>query len=155
MSWHIPKIGHLSREHPLWEHELQMLWDMSLLHTPDNEMAHAFSFTTPNWILYKTQNPQIQQLINKARAEGSQNLRRAQWQNALSGNTNMQIWLGRHILGQGKEDFPTLSQPAQLSDISPESKQHLIELRNAIYKEDEKVVEAELVESDPDGQTQD
>lgn len=143
--WHIPKIAKYSREHALFQHELEILWDMSLIHAPDAEVAHTFGFTIPNWIIYKTKNPQIQELINRARALGATNLRRAQFKSALEGNINMQIWLGRHVLNQGKEDFPNLGQPAQLSDISPEARQHLLELRKAIYEtEPTNVIEIEL-----------
>ena len=39
-------------------------------------------------------------IIAKGRSETKQALRRAQLKNALEGNTTMQIWLGKQILGQ-------------------------------------------------------
>lgn len=41
--------------------------------------------------------------ITKGRSETKQALRRAQLKNALEGNTTMQIWLGKNILGQSDQ----------------------------------------------------
>jgi hypothetical protein len=46
-------------------------------------------------------------LIAKGRAETKQALRRAQLKNALGGNTSMQIWLGKNILGQSDQPLST------------------------------------------------
>jgi hypothetical protein len=42
-------------------------------------------------------------LIAKGRSETKQALRRAQIKSALGGNTSMQIWLGKNILGQADQ----------------------------------------------------
>jgi hypothetical protein len=147
--------AHLSRSfhYGLTDDELQELWNLSLIHTPDSEMAHKFNFNSREWITYKDKFPAIQDFIDKARAEGAYGLRRAQWDAALHGNTTMQIWLGRHYLGQNEERMEVQMSQAQLSDISPETRQHLIKLRNAIYKPEsepepepkpENVIEVEL-----------
>lgn len=51
-------------------------------------------------------------LIAKGRAETKQALRRAQLKNALGGNTSMQIWLGKNILGQ--TDQPVSTENSQV-----------------------------------------
>ena len=51
-------------------------------------------------------------LIAKGRAETKQALRRAQLKNALGGNTSMQIWLGKNILGQS--DNPINNESVQV-----------------------------------------
>ena len=51
-------------------------------------------------------------LIAKGRAETKQALRRAQLKNALGGNTSMQIWLGKNILGQS--DQPLNNESSQV-----------------------------------------
>ena len=129
-------------DRPLTLREIQMIWDMALIHTPDIEMAHSLDFRFSVWIAYKVKYPEIQRLIEKGRAVGANGLRKAQFEAALHGNVPMQIWLGKCILGQNSTDFTQPSgQPAQLGDISLEAKQHLLELRNAIYK---KPVEVEV-----------
>ena len=46
-------------------------------------------------------------LIAKGRSETKQALRKAQIKNALGGNTSMQIWLGKNILGQSDNPINT------------------------------------------------
>lgn len=46
-------------------------------------------------------------LIAKGRSETKQALRRAQIKSALGGNTSMQIWLGKNILGQAESPVNT------------------------------------------------
>jgi hypothetical protein len=44
--------------------------------------------------------PEIQAAIDRGRDKGRATLRRAQWKSAMAGNTTMQIWLGKQMLGQ-------------------------------------------------------
>lgn len=60
----------------------------------DKEIAEWFGIDT-NTLKYN-----FSDIIIKGRSETKQALRRAQLKNALSGNTTMQIWLGKNILGQ-------------------------------------------------------
>lgn len=137
-------------EWELTEVETQIVWDLAAIHCSDVEIAHSIGFSLANWLRHKMMYPAIQQMIDKAKAEGAANLRRAQWVAALHGNVTMQMWLGRAYLGQGREE--TLLQstvPIQLGDVSPESKQNLLELREAIYREAEVVQVVELTSVNP------
>lgn len=49
-----------------------------------------------------------QVMIQRGRSEAKMSLRRAQLQNALGGNTIMQIWLGKQLLGQKENNFDGL-----------------------------------------------
>ena len=69
-------------------HKLAVLW------CTDKEIAEWFGIDT-NTLKYN-----FSDIITKGRSETKQALRRAQLKNALSGNTTMQIWLGKNILGQ-------------------------------------------------------
>ena len=60
----------------------------------NQEIAEWFGIDT-NTLKYN-----FSDLIAKGRSETKQALRRAQLKNALEGNTVMQIWLGKNILGQ-------------------------------------------------------
>ena len=60
----------------------------------NQEIAEWFGIDT-NTLKYN-----FSDLIAKGRSETKQALRRAQLKNALEGNTTMQIWLGKNILGQ-------------------------------------------------------
>jgi hypothetical protein len=144
----LPKIHFYKRQfRELTEQEVQQVWDMSVIHCRDWEIAHALDFNTKNWAEYREAHPEIQEFIDKARSQGATQLRRAQMVAALNGNTQMQIWLGRHILGQNWENRDTMqSGPIQLSDVSPESKQRLLELRNAIYKQPTEIEVEELTD---------
>ena len=62
----------------------------------NQEIAEWFGIDT-NTLKYN-----FSDLIAKGRSETKQALRRAQLKNALEGNTVMQIWLGKNILGQKK-----------------------------------------------------
>lgn len=131
---------------------MEKLWELAALHSSDQDIAHYFNFNLKTWIVYKADHPEIQQLVSKARAVGAENLRKAQWNTALNGNVNMQIWLGRCILNQNREEMFRQPEAAQLSDISPESRENLIELRNAIYgkSEADEPQEVELTHVNPE-----
>lgn len=49
-------------------------------------------------------------IIKQGREEGKGELRSAQWESALSGNSRMQIHLGRHYLGQHDQSFLNITQ---------------------------------------------
>jgi len=137
-------------DRPLNEREIKEVWEMSILHTPDIEMAYALDFRFPVWIAYKQKNPDLQDFINKGRAAGSNGIRKAQYEAALRGNVTMLMWLGRAVLGQNRGTDSDVMVASQIGDVSPESKQHLLELRNAIYgqKTIDVPVELTVVNSD-------
>jgi hypothetical protein len=116
--------------------ELERVRQLAALHTPEREIAHSLGFGLQNWRQLKQQNPQLTLLINRARAESAEALRKAQFQSALSGNTQMQIWLGRALLHQNATNDPqdgSVPTAAALSDLSPEARQSLRDLRDQIY----------------------
>ncbi len=68
-------------------------------HCTNTEIADFFD------IPIKTLEYNFAKLIQKARSQTKQRLRKAQLEVALNGNTSMLIWLGKNILGQ--QDQPT------------------------------------------------
>jgi hypothetical protein len=123
-------------DRPLTDLEIERVRQLAALHTPDREIAHSLGFTLQNWRALKQRNPTLQILIHRARAESAEALRKAQFQSALSGNTSMQIWLGRALLNQNVSNDPeagSYPQQPSLSDLSPEARQSLVDLRNQIY----------------------
>ena len=68
--------------------------DLASLWCSYKEMAEFFDVNV------ETFKYNFKKTIAKGRNETKQSLRRAQIKNALGGNTTMQIWLGKNILGQ-------------------------------------------------------
>ena len=80
-------------------------------HCTNTEIADFFN------IPIKTLEYNFAKLIQKAKSQTKQRLRKAQLEVALNGNTSMLIWLGKNILGQ--QDQPVTEgskQPLPWSD---------------------------------------
>lgn len=121
----------------LTSEELAKVWELACIHSSDSEIAHSLDFTHQAWIVYRNNHPEVQEWVDKAKAYGAENLRKAQWASAMAGNVNMQIWLGRSVLGQGKDEIVETGRQFQLTDVSEEAKRNLVEIRNAIYGDPE------------------
>jgi hypothetical protein len=119
---------------PLTEEELQKMEEMSTLHCSAWEHAYTLGMTTKAWHTYLRLHPDLETRLNAARARGARGLRAVQMKAALEGNTTMQVWLGRAILGQNKDTIQALpGDQSSLTDLSEEAKQHLAELTSVIY----------------------
>tara|TARA_R110000850_G_scaffold29542_2_gene81521 strand:+ start:56 stop:481 length:426 start_codon:yes stop_codon:yes gene_type:complete len=68
--------------------------DLAALHCDITEMADILG------VKPDTLKRHFAEVITKAKALAKSQLRKAQWKNAMSGNTTMQIWLGKNVLGQ-------------------------------------------------------
>jgi hypothetical protein len=66
------------------------------------EIAAYFEidYDTLNRIIHEHYNMTFSEYFNQNRGKGKISLRRVQYQSAMSGNTTMQIWLGKNWLGQ-------------------------------------------------------
>jgi hypothetical protein len=70
-------------------------------------------------------------LIKDGREKGKSSLRRWQWKNAEKGNTTMQIWLGKQLLGQ--RDFKEVPVDQDGKEVKPSTmtREDLIEIVKA------------------------
>lgn len=74
----------------------------ALMELPRDELDETVSATFPEFQCFADASALFA-------SEGRRNLRAAQMQAALNGNTTMQIWLGKQYLGQ--KDAPEAEQP--------------------------------------------
>jgi len=75
--------------------------NLARLHCTWVEMSDYFN------IPIETLKYRFRVLVTKAQVETKQALRKAQIKAALGGNTSMQIWLGKNILGQSDQPVNT------------------------------------------------
>ena len=80
--------------------DLKLLEDLARIQCTDEEMASILGFTKEGFRKRKQRQPELVDLVEKAREAGRSSLRRIQWKSALGGNTTMQIWLGKQYLQQ-------------------------------------------------------
>jgi hypothetical protein len=76
-------------------------------------------------------DPEINKRIACGQSKGRRALRAVQMKVALSGNTNLLIWLGRCILKQCPNDemhVHTGNGASDMSELSTQAKEHLAEL---------------------------
>ena len=73
------------------------VYKLAKLHCTNREIAEWFG------IEESTLKYNFSDIMAKGRTETKQALRRAQLKNALEGNTTMQIWLGKQMLGQREQ----------------------------------------------------
>jgi hypothetical protein len=89
-----PRIGR-----PPTDIDPKKLEALCQVHATDEEIAAHFVCSVRTIERLK-KNPAYASLFEKGRADGKISLRRAQWQEALAGNTGMLVWLGKQVLGQ-------------------------------------------------------
>lgn len=80
---------------------------MCQIQCTQEEICHILGVddkTLTKWCL-KRYNKSFSEIYKEKRSGGRVSLRRMQWKNAESGNTTMQIWLGKQHLGQ-RDKFP-------------------------------------------------
>jgi hypothetical protein len=149
---------------PLTPEEEAKVEEMSLLHCLAWEIAYTLHMTTKAWHDYLRFFPDLDLKLKAARARGAKGLRMVQMRAALEGNTTMQIWLGRAILGQNKDQTTVSSVQTELTDVSEDAKKHLAELTSVIYNNpqlrDSKAIDVEsestsvLMETQTETQTE-
>jgi hypothetical protein len=138
----------------LTEKEESKLLELAALHCSMSEMAHSLDFGYENFLKVLEINPEIKAKIDKARALTSSELRKVQLKAALNGNVSMMQFLGRHILNQNDntgQDALLIANGAtpSITDITPEAKEHLEKLTEAIYNKRAREVESETVTDEP------
>ena len=77
-----------------------LLLELGKIQCTYDEIAAVLGISRRTLYTRLEEKPELRTIIEKARDEGRSSLRRAQWKSALSGNTTMQIWLGKQHLGQ-------------------------------------------------------
>lgn len=76
--------------------DTELLAALSIIHCSFKEMANILKCGEE-----VLQKGMYREIVDENRAKGAQSLRRAQYQKAVKGgDTTMQIWLGKNILGQ-------------------------------------------------------
>ena len=86
--------------------------------------------TIENWC-QKTYSTNFSDVYRQKKGIGRVSLRRTQFQNALKGNTTMQIWLGKQMLGQA--DKIETKQEIELQKLSDTD---LLDLATKTLKKD-------------------
>lgn len=87
------------RGRPRVEIDFKKLEALCQIHATDEEMAMHFNCSVKTIERLK-RNPDYAPVFSKGRADGKISLRRAQFQEALKGNTALLIWLGKQFLNQ-------------------------------------------------------
>lgn len=112
--------------------ELQ-LDQASLFHCSQDEIAHALGMSHAAFKIMLNREHSGQEMrkrIALGQSKGKRALRSVQFRVALSGNTNMLIWLGRCILKQLPHDEVHMHVNGDATDaeLSQAAKEHLVEL---------------------------
>ena len=85
--------------------DLSEVRKLSMLHPTDEELAAVFDCSVDTITRLK-KDPAFLAAYEKGKSEGKLSLRRSQMKSALEGNTTMQIWMGKQLLGQSdKQDI--------------------------------------------------
>lgn len=93
-----PVVRQIGR--PRIEVSLETIERAASIGCTSNEIAALLDIAPSTLFLKMTQDPEIQDAIDRGRDKGKATLRRNQWQKAMAGSDTMLIWLGKQILGQ-------------------------------------------------------
>ena len=80
--------------------DLRMVEDLGRIQSTHAELAAVLGVSVDTVERRLADDPEFCGAYEKGLENGRSSLRRIQWKNALSGNTTMQIWLGKQYLGQ-------------------------------------------------------
>lgn len=85
---------------------------MALIHCTQKEMAGIMHVdeATLNRLIKVRYKMSFSEFYERYSANGNMSLRRAQFKSAESGNTSMQIWLGKQWLGQRDQQEVTVNR---------------------------------------------
>ena len=95
---HPVKTGRVGR--PKGEINLALVARSAAIGCTIAEIAAVLGMTERHLFERMQQQPEIKEIIERARETGKTTLRRMQWQGAESGNATMLIWLGKQLLDQ-------------------------------------------------------
>jgi len=90
---------------PLKPIDWNMVDKLLQAHTPGTEIAASFDMHPDTFYnrVEKEFGMGFTEYCSQKKRKGENNLRLAQFKNALEGNTTMQVWLGKNWLGQRDE----------------------------------------------------
>ena len=80
--------------------DLRLVEDLGKIQSTHSELAAVLNVSVDTVERRLKDDPEFCGAYQKGLENGKSSLRRIQWKNALSGNTTMQIWLGKQYLGQ-------------------------------------------------------
>jgi hypothetical protein len=80
--------------------DLRMVEDLGGIQSTHSELAAVLGCSLDTVKDRLANDTEFSAAYQKGLENGKSSLRRIQWKNALSGNTTMQIWLGKQYLGQ-------------------------------------------------------
>lgn len=114
---HKPPADPVARGRPKVQYDLAVVKTLAACCCTLDEMA-AYLHISPRTIdrLMKNKNGEFALTVAEGKAYGRATLRRKQFESALSGNTTMQIWLGKQILDQ--KDIPLVEVHNEASAIN-------------------------------------
>jgi len=98
----VSKRGPKGPSKPMSDLDLGRVETMMRIHCTKEEIASVLGMSTRTLDrrLKELGEENFDTMYKKNRAHGNASLRRMQWKQADSGNTAMQIWLGKQYLGQ-------------------------------------------------------
>jgi hypothetical protein len=85
---------------PRLQFDLHLVEDLGKIQSTHSELAAVLNASVATVERRLRDDPEFREAYEKGLEHGKSSLRRIQWKNALSGNTTMQIWLGKQYLGQ-------------------------------------------------------
>jgi len=85
---------------PRLEFDLRLVEDLGKIQSTHSELAAVLGCHLDTVKERLKNDPEFSAAYEKGLENGKSSLRRIQWKAALSGNTTMQIWLGKQYLGQ-------------------------------------------------------
>ncbi len=85
---------------PRLQFDLRMVEDLGKIQSTHSELAAVLGVSVDTVERRLRDDPEFCSAYEKGLENGKSSLRRIQWKSALSGNTTMQIWLGKQYLGQ-------------------------------------------------------
>ena len=80
--------------------DLRLVEDLGKIQSTHSELAAVLNVSIETVKRRLKEDSEFCAAYEKGLEHGKSSLRRIQWKNALSGNTTMQIWLGKQYLGQ-------------------------------------------------------
>ena len=80
--------------------DLRLVEDLGKIQSTHSELAAVLNVSIETVKRRLKEDEEFRASYEKGLENGKSSLRRIQWKNALSGNTTMQIWLGKQYLGQ-------------------------------------------------------
>jgi len=85
---------------PRLEFDLKLVEDLGKIQSTHSELAAVLGCSLDTVKDRLKNDSEFSTAYEKGLENGKSSLRRIQWKSALSGNTTMQIWLGKQYLGQ-------------------------------------------------------